>query len=91
MQALHARACGTHARQNHPLRADQAVRITHQPYRRPQALERIAHRAQVGAAGIDQRDVAHNAPLVLGNAVPWRASAGRNARARALKQASTLW
>ncbi len=91
MQALHARCGRTDAGQDHPLRSDQTVRIAHQPYRRTQALQCVAHRAQVGAAGIDQRNVTHSAPLVLGSAVPCRASAGRSARARALKHASTLW
>lgn len=91
MQALHAGTGGTDAGQDHPLRADQSIGIAHQPNAGAKTFERIAHRAQVGTTGIDQRDVTHNAPLVLGSAVPCRANAGRSARARALKQASTLW
>ncbi len=90
VQALHAGTGGADTGQDHPLRADQAVRIAHQPHRRTQTLQCIAHRAQVGTAGIDQRNVTHSAPLVVGNAVPCRANAGRSARASALKQASTL-
>jgi hypothetical protein len=53
---------GADAGQDHPLRADQTVRIAHQPHRRTQALQCVAHRAQVGTAGVDQRNVTHSAP-----------------------------
>ena len=62
MQALHAGTGGTDAGQDHPLRADQSIGIAHQPNAGAKTFERIAHRAQVGTTGIDQRDVTHNAP-----------------------------
>ena len=62
MQALHAGTGGADAGQDHPLRTGQAVRIAHQPHRRAQSLQCVAHRTEVGATGIDQRNVAHSAP-----------------------------
>ncbi len=91
MQALHAWTSRTDAGQDHPLRAGQPIGIAHQPNACAEAFKRIAHRTKIGTTRVDQRDVAHNAPLVEGSAVPCRANAGRSARASALKQASTLW
>lgn len=90
MQALHAGTSCTDAGQDHPLRTDQPIGIAHQPNAGAEAFERIAHRTKVGTTRVDQRNVTHSAPLVVGNAVPCRANAGRSARANALKQASTL-
>ena len=78
------------------LRSVQTLCITHETCIYAQPLERIAHRAEVGAAGIDQCDIVrtlvfHSMPLVLGKSLPSRRNACRNARATTLKQASTLW
>ena len=35
-------------------------------------FERIAHRAKIGSTRIDQRDIAHKAPLVDGSSTPSR-------------------
>ena len=91
MQARHAVRGGADAGQDHPTDALQPLRIAHQAHLHAQPLQRIADRAKVGPTRIDQRNLRHSAPLVLGNAVPWRGKAWRSARASALKQASTLW
>src|SRR5690606_11846753 len=69
----------------------QFVGIAHDDGNDAESLERVAHRTEVGAAGIDQRQPHHNTPLVLGNWSPSRRIACRSARATTLKQASTLW
>src|SRR3546814_1458421 len=60
-----------------------------------QALKRVAHGPEVGAAGIDHRHPlrrpAHSTPLVLGSPPPSRRIASPSARATSLQQASTWW
>jgi hypothetical protein len=91
MQAPHALGRSTHTRQDYPLKAGEIRWLAHHLHVNLQPLQCIAHRAQVGAAGINQTDLAHKAPLVDGNSVPSLRMAWRKARAKALKQASTLW
>ena len=56
-----------------------------------EAREGELHRSEIGAAGIEQNHLTtHKAPLVLGIPRPSRRIAWRNARAKALKQASTM-
>ena len=58
---------------------------------RPQPSKGMENRGNVGPAAVDDCD-GHVArlPLVLGNACPLRASAGRSARPRPLNKASTM-
>ncbi len=96
-QQFHRQRRRTHTGQNHPLRTVQAIGIAHDACVHAKPLQRITHRTQVGAAGIDQCNVVrdcpifHSMPLVLGNSLPSRRNACRNTRATTLKQASILW
>src|SRR5690606_19055042 len=91
----HAFGRGTDAGQDHPVGAFQSGRTSDHLGLHAQAFQRVADRAEVGAAGIDDDDPlardAHSTPLVDGNASPSRRMAWRSARASALKLASILW
>jgi hypothetical protein len=91
VQPAHAFGRCTNAGQDHPRQSFQVIGGAYHAQLLPQSLQRITHRTEVGTAGIDQADRAHNAPLVEGSSVPSRRMAWRRARANALKQASTLW
>src|SRR5690606_30431024 len=86
---------GADARQDHPVGAFQAGGAVDHLRLHAQAFQRVADRAEVGAAGIDDDDAfagrAHSTPLVDGRASPSRRMAWRSARASALKLASILW
>jgi hypothetical protein len=90
VQPLHRRCRSPHAGKDHAIGASDAVAVAGQLRIHAQPLQRIAHRTDIGASGIDENDTHQSVPLVLARAVPSRRIAERKARATDLKQASTM-
>ncbi len=90
MDALHRETRGADAGQDDPVRAGNHVRVVGDGGGKAQPLEGDPDGAEIAAAQIDEGEL-HRTPFVLGSALPSRRMAGRSARPKALKQASTLW
>src|SRR5690606_28492200 len=91
VQASHDRRRSRDPGQDHAVGGLDGVDVGTEYWIDAQPLQRAAHRADVGAARIDQDQAHQSTPLVLGSSAPSRRTAMRRARAKALKQASTLW